>query len=159
MFDAFAKDCASKPGCALGTDPGQATARFQQLTRPLLTKPIPLPDGRELSFGDAQQGTIQALYATSQWPDLRQGLTELAQGTGQTLMGLADELLRPRARRHLLTRRQDAFNAVRCVDDPQIKTTRRRSPRRPATTPPRRSSTPAAGRAPRSTRARSGRCP
>nr|WP_312030095.1 alpha/beta hydrolase [Actinomycetospora sp. TBRC 11914] len=120
VFTAFAKDCATKPGCPLGTDAGQATARFQQLTRPLLAKPIPLPDGRELSYGDAQQGTIQALYATSLWPQLRQGLTELTQGNGQTLMGLADEYY-DRAPDGTYSPQQDAFNAVRCVDDPQIK--------------------------------------
>jgi pimeloyl-ACP methyl ester carboxylesterase len=120
VFNAFAKDCASKPGCPLGAAPGEATARFQQLTRPLLTKPIPLPDGRELSFGDAQQGTIQALYATSQWPQLRQGLTELTQGSGQTLMGLADDYY-DRGPDGTYSPQTDAFNAVRCVDDPQIK--------------------------------------
>jgi pimeloyl-ACP methyl ester carboxylesterase len=120
VFDAFAKDCASKPGCPLGSAPGEATARFQQLTRPLLAKPIALPDGRELSYGDAQQGTIQALYATSQWPELRQGLTELTQGRGQTLMGLADDYY-DRAPNGVYSPQQDAFNAVRCVDDPQIK--------------------------------------
>lgn len=120
VFTAFAKDCSTKPGCPLGTDPAQATARFQQLTRPLLAKPIPLPDGRELSYGDAQQGTIQALYATSQWPQLRQGLTELTQGQGQTLMGLADSYY-DRAPNGTYAPQQDAFNAVRCVDDPQIK--------------------------------------
>jgi pimeloyl-ACP methyl ester carboxylesterase len=119
-FEAFAKDCAAKPGCPLGPDAAQATARFQQLTRPLLAKPIPLPDGRELSYGDAQQGTIQALYATSQWPQLRQGITELTQGQGQTLMGLADDYY-DRAPDGTYAPQQDAFNAVRCVDDPQIR--------------------------------------
>jgi pimeloyl-ACP methyl ester carboxylesterase len=119
VFEAFSKDCASKPGCALGADPAAATARFQQLTRPLLAKPIALPDGRKLSFGDAQQGTIQALYATSQWPELRQGLTELAQGNGQTLMGLADDYY-DRAPDGTYSPQQDAFNAVRCVDDPRV---------------------------------------
>jgi pimeloyl-ACP methyl ester carboxylesterase len=118
-FEAFAKDCAAKPGCPLGPDPTQATARYQQLTRPLLTKPIKLPDGRELSFNDAQQGTIQALYATSMWPDLRQGITELAQGQGQTLMGLADQYY-DRAPDGTYSPQQDAFNAIRCVDDPRV---------------------------------------
>jgi pimeloyl-ACP methyl ester carboxylesterase len=119
-FEAFAKDCSTKPGCPLGPDPAQATARFQALTRPLLAKPIPLPDGRKLSYNDAQQGTIQALYATSQWPQLRQGLTELTQGQGQSLMGLADSYY-DRAPDGTYAPQQDAFNAVRCVDDPQIK--------------------------------------
>jgi pimeloyl-ACP methyl ester carboxylesterase len=119
VFEAFAKDCATKPGCPLGVDPGQATARFQALSRPLLATPVRLPDGRQLSYGDAQQGTIQALYATSLWPELRQGLTELAQGRGQTLMGLADEYY-DRGPDGTYSPQQDAFNAVRCVDDPRV---------------------------------------
>lgn len=118
-FEAFAKDCASKPGCPLGADGAQATARYQQLTRPLIEAPLRLPDGRVLSYNDAQQGTIQALYATSLWPDLRQGLTELVQGRGQTLMGLADQYY-DRAPDGTYSPQQDAFTAVRCVDDPRV---------------------------------------
>ncbi|MDL5156800.1 alpha/beta hydrolase [Actinomycetospora sp. Odt1-22] len=118
-FEAFAKDCSTKPGCPLGADPAQATTRFQELTRPLLAAPQKLPDGRTFSYGDAQQGTIQALYATSLWPDLRQGLTELTQGRGQTLMGLADQYY-DRAPDGTYSPQQDAFTAVRCVDDPRV---------------------------------------
>ena len=118
-FEAFAKDCATKPGCALGADPTQATTRFQEMTRALITAPVKLPDGRVLSFNDAQQGTIQSLYATSLWPDLRQGLAELAQGRGQTLMGLADQYY-DRAPDGSYSPQQDAFNAIRCVDDPRV---------------------------------------
>ncbi|MCD2196539.1 alpha/beta hydrolase [Actinomycetospora endophytica] len=119
-FEAFAKDCSSKPGCPLGTDPAQATARYQQLTRPLIANPIKLPDGRVLSYNDAQQGTIQALYATSMWPQLRQGITELTQGQGQSLMNLADQYY-DRAPDGTYSPQQDAFNAIRCVDDPQVR--------------------------------------
>ena len=48
--------------CVLGTDPTKATAVYQSLVRPLLDKPLPLKDGRVLSFDDANTGTSQALY-------------------------------------------------------------------------------------------------
>jgi len=118
-FEAFAKDCAAKPGCALGTDPTQATARYQQLTRPLITAPLPLPDGRLLSYGDAQQGTVQALYAESLWPDLRQGLADLVARRGTGLMDLADQYY-DRRPDGSYSPEQDAFNSVRCVDDPRV---------------------------------------
>ena len=39
-FDAYAADCAKQPNCPLGTDPAQATAAFQALTRPLIDAPL-----------------------------------------------------------------------------------------------------------------------
>ena len=118
-FDAFARDCATRPGCPLGPDPAQATARYQALTRPLLERPLPLADGRLLSLADAQQGTIQALYTTSSWPTLRQALADLAVGRGEGLMALADQYY-DRTPDGRYSPEQDAFNAVRCVDDPRI---------------------------------------
>ena len=38
-FDAFAAECTGRRGCPLGTDRGQAVARFQALTRPLIDRP------------------------------------------------------------------------------------------------------------------------
>jgi pimeloyl-ACP methyl ester carboxylesterase len=118
-FEAFARDCATQPGCPLGADPAQATARYQQLSRPLIAQPLRLPDGRTLSYGDAQQGTIQALYSEQYWPILRRGLGELAAGRGDTLMRLAD-LYYSREPDGTYPNDQDAFAAVGCVDDPRV---------------------------------------
>lgn len=118
-FDAFARDCATHPDCPLGTDPTAATARYQQLTRPLITRQLSLADGRVLSYSDAQQGTIQALYTESAWPTLRQGLSDLAAGRGGALMDLADQYY-DRGADGQYSPEQDAFNAVRCVDDPRL---------------------------------------
>ena len=60
-FDNFARDCTSKPNCPLGTDPAQATARFQAIMRPLIDRPVPIGDGRTLGFDDALTGVTQAL--------------------------------------------------------------------------------------------------
>ena len=72
-FDDFAAWCAEQESCVLGTDPAKATATFQALVRPLLDTPLPLADGRVLSFGDAVTGTNQALYADSLWDRSRAG--------------------------------------------------------------------------------------
>ena len=118
-FEAFARDCATQPGCPLGADPAQATTRFQQLTRPLIGRPLPLPDGRLFSYDDALQGTIQAMYSESLWPSLRAGLTDLTRGNGARQMALADEYF-DRGPDGQYSPEQDAFTAIRCVDDPRV---------------------------------------
>ena len=121
-FDAFARDCTTRPNCplgAVGADPAQTTAAYQQLTRPLITAPLPLRDGRVLSYADAQQGTINALYVEAYWPRLVRALSDLRAGQGSQLMTLADEYYE-RNPDGTYASSQDAFEAIRCVDDPRI---------------------------------------
>ena len=119
-FNDFATWCAkSEPACVLGTDPGKATAVYQSLVRPLLDKPLPLADGRVLSFGDANTGTIQALYSDTLRKQLATALLNLSKGDGKGLMALADQY-DDRAADGTYSSLQDAFTAIRCVDDPRI---------------------------------------
>jgi pimeloyl-ACP methyl ester carboxylesterase len=117
-FDAFAADCARRPDCPLGTDPARAVTAFQALTRPLIDRPLPVGD-RTLSYADAITGVTQALYMSSAWPALAQGISGLATGDGTILLLLADIYL---------DRRPDgtygdaleAFDAISCVDEQRI---------------------------------------
>ena len=120
-FDAFAKDCATHSDCALGTDPSKATEVFQGLTRPLMDKPLPLSDGRTMSYLDAVTGVSEVMYVDSYWPYLRTALSSLASGKGDQLMLFADlyEQRDPDGTYGLLL---DAFNAVRCMDNDRIST-------------------------------------
>jgi pimeloyl-ACP methyl ester carboxylesterase len=118
-FDAFARDCASRPNCPLGQDPAQTTRVYQDLTRPLIDRPLPLPDGRVLSYSDAQQGTINALYVEAYWPRLVRALGDLRAGQGSALMTLSDEYYE-RNPDGTYAPSQDAFEAIRCVDDPRV---------------------------------------
>jgi pimeloyl-ACP methyl ester carboxylesterase len=118
-FGKFAGWCAPQQDCALGADPAAATKAFQDLIRPLLDNPVSVGDGRKLSFGDATLGVIQALYSEQLWEPLNSGLNELKQGRGRTLMALADEYNERDSDGHYATT-QDAFTAVRCVDDPRV---------------------------------------
>jgi pimeloyl-ACP methyl ester carboxylesterase len=118
-FTQFAQWCAKQSRCALGADPTRANTAYNALVRPLLEKPVPVGDGRQLSYDDATTGTIQALYSQSYWSYLQQGLQELAQGNGGTLMRLAD-LYDGRNQDGTYSNEQDAFNAIRCVDDPAM---------------------------------------
>jgi len=115
-FVEFAKWCAGRPDCALGSDPANAPPVFQRLVRPLLDKPLPLPDGRVLSYDDATTGVVQALYSDSYRDTLAKGLSELAKGTGTTLMQLADSYYDRDASGHY-SNLIDAFSAIGCMDN------------------------------------------
>ncbi|MCV7424160.1 alpha/beta hydrolase [Mycobacterium yunnanensis] len=118
-FDAYAADCAKTPSCPLGTDPAKAVDVFHSLVDPLVTTPAPTHDPRGLSYGDALTGTTMALYSPSTWKKLTEGLTELAQGHGDTLLQLADDYSERDDQGHYANT-NDAQIAVTCVDRPPI---------------------------------------
>ncbi|RVW05057.1 alpha/beta hydrolase [Rhodococcus spongiicola] len=118
-FDAFATECTQSPDCPLGTDPAAANTRFRALVDPLVTQPAATTDPRGLSYEDAVTGVLQALYTPSLWTSLRGGLTELTEGRGNSLLLLADRYA-GRLDDGSYSNLEDAFNAVRCVDDPPL---------------------------------------
>ncbi|NKR39958.1 alpha/beta hydrolase [Prescottella equi] len=118
-FDAFAAECVQTSNCPLGTDPSGANARFRALVDPLVARPAATTDPRGLSYSDAITGVTQALYSPSLWSSLRGGLSSLAEGNGDTLLLLAD-LYEGRADDGSYSNINDAFNAIRCVDDPPL---------------------------------------
>ncbi len=114
-FDAFVDWCLGQPQCWLGGSPRYlANQDFQHLLLPLAAAALPV-GVRKLSYPDATIGTIAALYTDRLWPRLNQGLTELTRGDGSTLLALADIYYRRDANGY--SGSQDAFTAVRCVDD------------------------------------------
>ncbi|HKN54256.1 MAG TPA: alpha/beta fold hydrolase, partial [Amycolatopsis sp.] len=64
-FTEFTRWCVARQDCALGRDIGAAVSAFQQLVRPLIDFPVPVGDGRKLSYEDATTGVVQALYQES----------------------------------------------------------------------------------------------
>ncbi|MGH3778572.1 MAG: alpha/beta hydrolase [Pseudonocardiaceae bacterium] len=117
-FDAFVGWCLSQPQCWLGSTPKeQASQRFQELLRPLTTTAQPIGN-RQLSYNDATIGTIQALYSDQFWPVLNRGLTQMINGDGSTLLALADIYYQRDQQGY--SGSQDAFKAVRCLDDPPV---------------------------------------
>lgn len=121
-FREFAAWCAKRQDCALGDDPAGAGAyseAYQNLVQPLIENPITLPDGRKLSYENATTGTIQALYSQQLWGRLNSGLGEIRRQQGTTLMALAD-MYNERGPNGKYSTTQDAFTAIRCVDDPRV---------------------------------------
>jgi pimeloyl-ACP methyl ester carboxylesterase len=117
-FDAFAAWCAPRQGCPW-TSADRADRRFQQLAQPLMTTPMPLPDGRAMSFLDAVTGVSDALYSDSAWPTLLTALHHLTQGDGAALMSLADDYNGRDASGHY-SGLLEAFTAIRCMDTNRV---------------------------------------
>ncbi|WP_216911884.1 alpha/beta hydrolase [Nocardia noduli] len=119
VFEAYSVECAAEPDCPLGSDPTRAVARFRALVDPLWTTPAATTDPRGLTYDDAITGVRQALYTDELWQVLTMGLDELGKGRGDTLLQLAD-MYDGRREDGTYRNTDDAFNAIRCVDDPRI---------------------------------------
>lgn len=119
-FDAFTQWCVRREDCALGRSAEQVLPNYWNLVRPLIDRPVDLgAGGRKLSYSDATTAVIQALYAEQLWEVLNKGLADLKRQRAQTLMALADTYFeRGKDGRYSTT--QDAFTAVRCMDDPRV---------------------------------------
>ncbi len=116
-FTDYAADCAKSAGCPLGTDPAQWVNRFHQLVDPLVARPGLTSEPRGLSYQDAITGTFNALYTPQYWKFLTSGLLGLQrQNDAGDLLMLADEYNGRDPYGHYSSG-QDAFNAVRCVDN------------------------------------------
>jgi pimeloyl-ACP methyl ester carboxylesterase len=118
-FDDYAADCAQDPSCPLGTDPAKATDVYKSLVEPLAQDPAPTNDPRGLGYSDATVGTILPLYSPNLWRHLTDGLTELRDGRGDTMLALADLYMGRDAQGHY-NNSTDVRVAVNCVDEPPI---------------------------------------
>jgi len=118
-FDNFAAACATSPDCPLGTDPAKAVDVYKSLVEPLVKNPAETKDPRGLSYSDAIIGTILPLYSPSLWRHLTQALSELKDGTGDTLLAMADQYMQRDGQGHY-TNAVDVRIAVNCVDKPHI---------------------------------------
>ncbi|GAB3002132.1 alpha/beta hydrolase [Mycobacterium bourgelatii] len=126
-FDDYAADCAGKDlKCPLGTDPAKAVEVYHSLIDPLVdpddlwkSRPAKTNDPRGLSYSDAIVGTIMALYSPNLWHYLTEGLAELADGRGDTMLALADMYMRRDSKGHY-NNSTDARVAINCVDQPPV---------------------------------------
>jgi pimeloyl-ACP methyl ester carboxylesterase len=118
-FDNYAADCANSPDCPLGTDPAKAVDVYKSLVEPLVKNPAKTKDPRGLSYSDAIVGTILPLYSPSLWRHLTQALSELKDGTGDTMLAMADLYMGRDAKGHY-NNSTDVRVAVNCMDKPHI---------------------------------------
>ncbi|MEV0527133.1 alpha/beta hydrolase [Streptomyces sp. NPDC050439] len=93
-FTSFAKDCASRADCPLGTE-GEADAgkRLKAFFDELDRAPLPAgdSDGRKLGEALATTGVIAAMYDEGAWPQLRTALSAaMKEKDGAPLLSLSD---------------------------------------------------------------------
>jgi pimeloyl-ACP methyl ester carboxylesterase len=118
-FNDYAADCAKDPSCPLGTDPAKAVDVYRSMVDPLVQKPLKTRDPRGLSYSDAIVGTILPLYSPNLWRHLTEALDEMKNGTGDTMLALADLYMGRDAQGHY-NNSTDVRVAVNCVDQPPI---------------------------------------
>ncbi|MBQ1082269.1 alpha/beta hydrolase [Nocardiopsis sp. B62] len=117
-FDEMAAACAAETDCPLGTDPERATERFQEIVRPLREEPVPAL-GAELDFDGAVGGVISGLYSPQSWPRIIDGIAEVEEGRGDTLMQLIYDfgLRGPDGR---WPNSLEANHAINCMDEERL---------------------------------------
>lgn len=120
-FDQMAAWCATQPDCPLGADPARATEVFQQTVRPLLAQLLPAGPGFELGFDDAVGGVISGLYTEDAWPVLVQGIAEVQQGRGETLLGVGRSF-GGRAADGRWSNFGEVIFAINCMDEDRLTT-------------------------------------
>ncbi|MFH9350778.1 alpha/beta hydrolase [Kitasatospora sp. NPDC017646] len=117
-LDDFMKACATQDSgaCPTGSGGAEGTARITDLLRKLEQSPLPTDSGRKLTETLAITGIAAALYSQQTWPALASGLTQaMQQGTGDTLLQLADSLLGRDPQGHY-NNLNAANRAISCVD-------------------------------------------
>ncbi|GGK38196.1 protease [Nocardia camponoti] len=116
-FDAFAVACTRLAvDCPLGDDEARANDVLRHLLSPLLAASAPTLDHRGLSYYDAEQAIIGALYRDANWELLTDALRELRDGRGDLLLKLADWQWERRPD-GTYPGHGDAGSAISCVDN------------------------------------------
>jgi pimeloyl-ACP methyl ester carboxylesterase len=118
-FDEYAKSCAKKSDCPVGTDPAKAEEQLEKLLGPLKKQPIGVGD-RKMSYSDASIAVAQGLYSDQFWDPLTQGLKDFAQGKAALLLRFSD-FYQGREDDGTYSGEMAAFTAIRCVDEPPVK--------------------------------------
>ncbi|GAB7103407.1 alpha/beta hydrolase [Streptomyces phaeofaciens JCM 4814] len=119
-FRSFAKDCARRGDCPLGTRQGEVGRNLKAFFRRLDAHPVPTgdPDGRRLGEALATTGVIAAMYDESAWEQLREALTSaIEENDGSALLALSDSYYE-RDGDGRYTNLMSANAAVNCLDLP-----------------------------------------
>jgi pimeloyl-ACP methyl ester carboxylesterase len=91
-FEAFARDCAARPGCPLGPDP---RAAVRGLVDRLGPQPLTGASGRQLTSGTLLWALRRGLDEPAGWPELARSLAAAAGGDPAGMLALLDPVLGP----------------------------------------------------------------
>lgn len=111
----YLAQCSAAPTCEFNND-GDAEGAFDQLMLKLDEKPIPSVAGRpDITRSVALQGTAEAMYSDSSWPELSSALAAAQQGDGSGLLALYDSYYQ-RQFDGTWDNSLEAFQAISCMD-------------------------------------------
>ncbi|PBC81060.1 alpha/beta hydrolase fold [Streptomyces sp. KS_16] len=88
-LDDFAADCVHRPDCALGTDEHKAQDQLRAWYRELGEQPMKAK-GETVDETTYVYALREALYSRSDWPALRQALSQLRTGDASGILRLSD---------------------------------------------------------------------
>jgi len=117
---AFLADCEKKRCAFRKAVSGDLIKAFDALSAKVERDPLAGSGSRVVGPAEFSYGVGQALYSTSLWPYLAQGLTEAEKGTGHTLLALNDEYLERTDKGYANI--TEANFAVNCIDRPWPRT-------------------------------------
>ncbi len=117
-LDAYADNCVEEGECFLGDSREAALATISDLLDRIDADPLPTSSERVLAIGNAFYGVVTPLYSRDNWPYLDQGLAEALDGTGDTLLLLADFYASRNASGGYDDNSLEAFLSISCLDDP-----------------------------------------
>ncbi|GAA1902540.1 alpha/beta hydrolase [Lapillicoccus jejuensis] len=118
---AYVADCVTRSDCPVGRTVDQGMQWLRDFLARTDTQPVPVTDDArvtELGQTWAANGIAQAMYDQSLWPTLSQALTQAAQGSGNLLMRLADEMVERTPGGQYTGNIMEAIYAVNCLDRP-----------------------------------------
>ncbi len=115
----YLSDCVSQGSCPLGTSVDSARSRLIQLFKQIDANPLPTSSGRMVTEGLAFLGVIVPLYSRDNWTYLTQALKQAIDGTGDTLLLLADIYADRQADGSYANNSLEVQSAVNCLDHPE----------------------------------------
>ena len=117
---AYVEDCQAGGSCPLRGDADAGMSQIRDLLDRAKENPLPTDSDRRVTQTLAFYGIAVTLYNDLSWPVLTQALTEaIDEGTGNTLLYLADFYNDRNADGSFATNSAEAFRAVGCLDGRQ----------------------------------------
>lgn len=116
----FVADCLAQEGCPFTGSKADALQQTRALLDGVDADPIPVADGRRLGSSALFTAIAANLYAPVQWSTLREVLTEVAAGRGETAFAEADAYYGVNPDGTFADNSLEALMAVNCLDYPPV---------------------------------------
>jgi pimeloyl-ACP methyl ester carboxylesterase len=116
----FIADCLRQRDCPFDGDTAGALAETRALIDRVDADPIEVRDGRQLGSSALFIAIAANLYSDFQWPTLRQILTDVSAGSGESAFAAADEYYGINPDGTFADNSLESLIAVNCLDQPSV---------------------------------------